>query len=249
MRYKALILDLDGTTVVNTKNAIPSPRVTETIIQAQNLIHISIATGRPIHLAKPIIDHLHIFSPCVVSGGVQIYDAEKQRVIQEYSINKDSISKIIHVAKRYKLEYRIYDGEKDIKETEFPTASKILALYFPVISPEIVSDVEKELNKIAGISVQKMPSWERGYLSLDMTAVNATKLHGINEILKILQLSKDEVIGVGDSYNDYPLLMASGFKIAMGNAVPELKTLADFIAPPVTEDGVATIIEKFVLNY
>ena len=42
--------------------------------------------------------------------------------------------------------------------------------------------------------------------------------------------------------------MACGLKIAMGNAVPELKAIADFIAPTVEEDGVATVIEKFVLQ-
>ena len=52
---------------------------------------------------------------------------------------------------------------------------------------------------------------------------------------------------MGDGYNDFPLLMASGLKIAMGNAVPELKEIADFVAPTVEEDGVAVIIEKFIL--
>ncbi|HCS78264.1 TPA: hypothetical protein DIV55_00805 [Patescibacteria group bacterium] len=33
----------------------------------------------------------------------------------------------------------------------------------------------------------------------------------------------------------------------MGNAVPELKEIADFVAPPVERDGVAVIIEKFIL--
>lgn len=34
----------------------------------------------------------------------------------------------------------------------------------------------------------------------------------------------------------------------MGNAEPELKAIADFIAPSVDEDGVATVIEKFILK-
>jgi hypothetical protein len=42
--------------------------------------------------------------------------------------------------------------------------------------------------------------------------------------------------------------MACGLKVAMGNAVPELKAIADYIAPSVTDDGMATVIEKFILN-
>lgn len=48
--------------------------------------------------------------------------------------------------------------------------------------------------------------------------------------------------------NDHSLLCAYRLKIAMGNAAPELKAIADFIAPSIEEDGVATVIEKFILN-
>ena len=85
-------------------------------------------------------------------------------------------------------------------------------------------------------------------MSLDIASSSASKLHGIMEVAKILNIRTEEIIGVGDGYNDFPLLMACGLKIAMGNAVPELKAIADFIAPTVQDDGVATIIEKFVLQ-
>ena len=45
-----------------------------------------------------------------------------------------------------------------------------------------------------------------------------------------------------------PLLMACGLKVAMGNGVPELKEIADYVAPSVDEDGISDVIEKFVLR-
>jgi hypothetical protein len=42
--------------------------------------------------------------------------------------------------------------------------------------------------------------------------------------------------------------MACGLKVAVGNAVEELKEIADYIAPPLEEDGVADVINKFVLH-
>jgi hydroxymethylpyrimidine pyrophosphatase-like HAD family hydrolase len=66
--------------------------------------------------------------------------------------------------------------------------------------------------------------------------------------MKKLHLKKDEIIGVGDGYNDFPLLMACGLKVAMGNAVPDLKEIADYIAPSVVEDGVVDIISKFIVK-
>ncbi|HXS15232.1 MAG TPA: HAD hydrolase family protein, partial [Candidatus Saccharimonadales bacterium] len=61
-------------------------------------------------------------------------------------------------------------------------------------------------------------------------------------------ISTEEIIGIGDGHNDFPLLMACGLKVAMGNAVDDLKAIADYIAPSVDEDGVADVIEKFILN-
>ena len=56
------------------------------------------------------------------------------------------------------------------------------------------------------------------------------------------------MIGIGDGYNDFPLLMACGLKIAMGNAVEDLKAIADFIVPSVEQDGVAHAINRFILK-
>jgi hydroxymethylpyrimidine pyrophosphatase-like HAD family hydrolase len=63
--------------------------------------------------------------------------------------------------------------------------------------------------------------------------------------MKIMKLKPEEVVGVGDGYNDYPLLTACGVKVAMGDAPDELKEIADFIVPPQSEHGVLQVIEKY----
>jgi hydroxymethylpyrimidine pyrophosphatase-like HAD family hydrolase len=93
-----------------------------------------------------------------------------------------------------------------------------------------------------------MEAWNATFECLDIVSEHASKLHGVVDVAKLMHLSTHEIIGVGDGYNDFPLLMACGLKIAMGNAVPELKAIADFVAPTVDEDGVATVIEKFILT-
>lgn len=42
--------------------------------------------------------------------------------------------------------------------------------------------------------------------------------------------------------------MAAGLKVAMGNAIDDLKAIADYIAPTVQEDGVVDVIEKYILE-
>ena len=51
----------------------------------------------------------------------------------------------------------------------------------------------------------------------------------------------------GDSYNDIPMLRVCGVGIAMGDAPQELKDIADYVAPPASEDGLAVALEEFLL--
>jgi hydroxymethylpyrimidine pyrophosphatase-like HAD family hydrolase len=66
-------------------------------------------------------------------------------------------------------------------------------------------------------------------------------------VVDYLGIDLSETITVGDSYNDIGIFKVAGTKVAMGHAPESLKALADWIAPPVEEDGVATTIEKFIL--
>lgn len=68
------------------------------------------------------------------------------------------------------------------------------------------------------------------------------------KLMKHLNITPEETVGIGDGYNDYPLLQAVGYKVAMHNAHDELKNIADFIAPSIDEDGLSVVIEKVLSN-
>jgi hypothetical protein len=247
MKYKALFLDVDGTTVVHGVKNLPSIRVTQAIKAAHSNIHICLATGRPLYVAQSILDHLNLSGPCVLSGGTQIYDPVKKTMLMEFPLQKHHVSDIYAYCRSHNLDVNIFDGKKDTLFHGERLKKKILSLYIPKIDPQIVDAMMKDLQKIPNLNVFKIPSWTPGFMSIDIMAKDASKLHGIVEIAKLLHIQTHEMIGVGDGYNDFPLLLACGLKIAMGNAVPELKAIADFVAPGVEEDGVAAVIEKFIL--
>ena len=66
-------------------------------------------------------------------------------------------------------------------------------------------------------------------------------------LAQMVKVNAVDMMAAGDSYNDLPLLRLCGFGIAMGDAPDELKAIADFVAPPVDEDGLAVAMEEFVL--
>jgi 5-amino-6-(5-phospho-D-ribitylamino)uracil phosphatase len=246
--YKAIILDLDDTTVQHGVGNLPSPRVAEVIQKASNSIHVSIATGRTLKEAKFVIDHLHLTGPCIISNGAQIYDPRKHKIFHQIFLPEQAIPQVYKICQSNHIQLRLHTDVNEYIYTGIVLPHKTLRMYIPRVKPKLIDVLVDELKQVNGINIQKMPAWDKGFMCVDITSIRASKLHGIVEVARMLRIETSEIIGVGDGYNDFPLLLACGLKIAMGNAVSELKAIADFIAPSVEEDGVATVIEKFVLT-
>ncbi len=63
-----------------------------------------------------------------------------------------------------------------------------------------------------------------------------------------LQIPPEAVICVGDAGNDAHMLEYAGLSVAMGNAFDEIKAIADYVTHTNEDDGVAHVIEKFILS-
>jgi len=241
------MLDVDGTLVENRQDALPSRRVTEAVEKAKNSIHICIVTGRPLYHMHKIFDHLQLSGIAILNGGTRIIELVSKKVLWERPMNYQDYVEALGIAKQLGKEIFVSDGDKDYNRPHVKLHKKIFGIYVPALTLDEANTLEKKLSHMPTIFIHKMISWEEGKIDIFVTHAQATKQHGILEVAKILGINTHEIIGVGDAYNDFPLLMACGLKVAMGNAVEELKAIADYIAPTVEEDGVADVIEKFVL--
>jgi len=76
--------------------------------------------------------------------------------------------------------------------------------------------------------------------------LDVSKGHALARLADHLGLPLGETIGIGDNDNDLELVEWAGLGVAMGNASPAVKAAADYIAPPVDEEGVIEVIERFV---
>lgn len=248
MKYKAIIMDVDGTCVTNAIDAKPTKKVLSAITLAQKKIPVCLSTARPISIARRVINELGIVDPCAIADSTVIYDPKTDSIIKSFPMDH----KIAEIVKKHLLARNLSfmvgeeHAENIYKEGGLP--EKILGFAVFEITQAVADDLITSLTHIPNIAAIKVHSYKPGLFWVTITSQVATKLHSVIELSKIIGVDPSYVIGIGDGYNDFPLLEACGLKIAMGNAVPELKAIADFIAPSVEEDGVATIIEKFILN-
>ena len=83
---------------------------------------------------------------------------------------------------------------------------------------------------------------------LEFTNAEATKGNALAVLGQMLDISREEIIAIGDSHNDISMIEYAGLGIAMGNAIDELKHHADYVTKGNDENGVAEAVERFILK-
>ncbi|MBI2009595.1 MAG: HAD family phosphatase [Candidatus Chisholmbacteria bacterium] len=253
MKYKAIMMDVDRTLCPQgdmEKAGNPSPKVLAALKKAKKLIRIGVATSRPIYKTRHILETINANGYSIFLGGPQIAHSRTLKTVWLKPISKPAKEKIYTVAKKYKLVALANDGFciPAFQFSRQALSAKLINIFFHHVPFSQFENILKDLSSINDVAVTRLVTENKQMTEFDITDIKATKHHAMVHVAKLLKIKPQEIIGVGDGYNDYPLLMACGLKIAMGNAVPELKAIADFVAPSVDEDGVATVIEKFILN-
>lgn len=252
MKYKLLLLDVDGTLVPVGPNNQPREAVCQALEKAREHVNISIVSGRCLEWLEKLFQTLKLEDPCIINGGSQIINPKTKEVLWERAINKESLNEILKLIRNRNLPFIISDDGTEYTNPVNTDFSKPFAIKLTYFNSKEESDLcLQRLSSIPDISAHKVYSWDknRNYkLEIYITHSEATKHHATEELARILNIDTREIIGVGDARNDIPLLDVCGLKIAMGNADDKLKAIAHHIAPSVDDDGVAHVIKRFILS-
>jgi HAD superfamily hydrolase (TIGR01484 family) len=252
MLYKAIISDIDGTLAPLSMHTVISSRV-KTAIKSleQKKVIFCLATGKPFSLIKHVIDDLCLCSPIITDNGAAIFDSQSKKSIHQILLNIRKANKIIVYGQKYHKRIRYSNGYEghDIKEV-LPNNTQVTKILLMGLTKKEANEFIINMNtNFTNIAVVKTSAHEgKDFVDIYITNALATKNHAVLRVAEILGISTKEIIGIGDHYNDIPLLKACGLKVAMGNAVNDLKKIADYIAPTVNEDGIVNVIQKFCMK-
>ena len=84
-----------------------------------------------------------------------------------------------------------------------------------------------------------------GMFGADVIEKCASKAEGLKLLCKYYNIDIKDTVAFGDSMNDKEIIEESGFGIAMGNAIEELKKYADYVTDDIADNGVYNALEKF----
>ena len=267
MKYKLIVLDLDGT-LTNSKKEI-TPRNKEVLTRIQELgAHLVLASGRPTYGIAPLADELGMdkHDGYILSyNGGEIIDWETQEMIYENVLPNDVIPILYKCAHDNGLTILSYDGEKVLTENASDpyvlkeahlnkmeireTDNFLRDITLPVPKCLIVGDPEKLIPVEAELSIQlqgKINVFRSEPYFLELVPQGIDKAQSLEVLLNKIKIKREEMMAIGDGFNDLSMIKYAGLGVAMGNAQEPVKKAADYITLTNDEDGVAVAIEKFM---
>jgi len=244
---KALIFELDGTAISKKSKSKPSTKVITALAKASETMIITFATNRNWKTAKDFAKLFNITAPCVTLGGAQVIDPMTNKVLWEQDLDPGVAQKLIDITKDFAAKVYNYDTGNFVAPNSYKI-KPVEPIIVLLIADKMIPEALKQIKKIPLLNVETSIAMEKGYTQISIKHIHATKFMALQTISKKLKLNPKECIGVGEGSGDITLLNFCGVKIAMGSATNRLKELAQHIAPTINEDGLAWVVDKFVLG-
>ncbi len=266
--YKLVVLDIDGT-LVNSDKKI-TKKTKEYIKKASEMgVRFIIASGRTPYGILPIAKEIElekIGGYILAYNGGSCINCKNMEVLYENFIDKEKIKEIADFGAKNNIPYLTYNNDimytpNDItKYLELEatinnlTVVKVLDMVeevnfnFPKV---IFADEGDKLVKYEDEAIETFKDFEvfrSEPFFLEVCPKGIHKATGIENIIKILGVKQEEVIAVGDGFNDITMIKFAGLGVAMGNAQDKVKEVADYVTLSNDEDGVCKVIEEFIFN-
>jgi Cof subfamily protein (haloacid dehalogenase superfamily) len=266
MPYRLIAVDLDDTLLTDdlTVSDGTSQALTEAIARG---VHFTIATGRMFDSAQKIARQVGLNVPIITYQGSLIKNLLDEEVLYERSVPVEAAKIVYDFCLKHSLHLqsyiadKLYVSEDNDKIRAYAKQSNIPYIIEPDFSRIISNDKQTklviidepmnldtlfpELRELLGSQVHMTKS-KPNYL--EFMHPEGTKGHALRFLAAHYGIPMEETIAMGDAMNDHEMVQAAGLGVAMANAVPALKEIADFITLSNNEDGVKHVIDKFVLN-
>ncbi len=264
---KLIVFDVDGT-LVNERDEIGQVTVQYVRALQKMGVQFSFASGRQHSALTHHAETLGIFAPIITLDGTLLKSHPRGEKVFESSIPDKYVNKALQLADKYLLKVALCHDEAIYYDESNSGVQTLLekygAKYMEVESytnyisntleivmtgdyRESIKYVNKKLNfpYTFGLRTSLYKSHSHGgiyYLEIRNKGVSKGK--GLKKLCKYFKVNIKDTAVIGDWFNDRSLFETKALKIAMGNAVPEIKRLSDYILNRTFhDDGTAEFLE------
>ena len=269
--YKLAAFDMDGTFLNSRKEILPSTVEACKRASAAGRI-IAIDTGRAVSelTLYPFVEMGIRYGACTC--GTVIYDFALEKVLAKKAISAEFIPVIADASAKEDLMLQVMvDGISYVEAADVKNMPHFqMAVYQPLYeaTTSLVEDVRAfaiehahEVNKMnlyhatpegrlrtqARLSRLPLDFTYAEETSFEITPRGVSKGTGLVDLCAVLGIPIEEAIGVGDAYNDVPMLEIAGLGVAMGNSNEAALKAADVVVGDNDHDGIAEVIGRYLL--
>ena len=272
---RLIAVDVDGT-LLDTRGQIPQANIDAIHDAVSAGIHIALITGRSYPFARPIADPLPPSITLIVSNGAIERDMDGSRVARRL-LDRQIARAVLESTRPFRqLAALVFDRDAD-RQVMFETMDwehpgrkgywarnqSLIAKSVPLEDALVEDPIQVMFNggvdamrslycalhaEANGFAVSLTEYVHRDFSLIDVTAPNATKRRALAWRAAQLGLSREEVMAVGDNFNDLEMLEFAGLPVVMANAVEELKQRGWVITGDNESAGLARAIRTYALS-
>ncbi len=263
--YKLLAIDMDGT-LLNTQEVITERTKIAIDKCSKKNVKVVITTGRPIQGVMRYYDLVHVDDLVITYNGAKIYDVKEKTTLFSQDLEAVDAKEILDeaIAEKHSLIFwagnKLYTNIMDDHVIEYHRLSSVN----PIVINDFQEVMKQGITKIIWIDskdkiLEYLPKAKEKYGErvsvtiskpefLEFFMKGISKASALDFIASKHQIKREEIIAIGDALNDIEMIKYAGLGVAMGNANEEVKSYADYVCKSNDEDGIAEVIEKFVMN-
>lgn len=270
--YKLILSDLDETLLVN--HHVPAVN-REAIHQAQEKgVKVVPATGRAYNMIQEILKEIGTYQKeeeySICFNGGLIVENKNDRILHFQGLSFETTKMLFELGLKYDVCLLIFtldccyifradpdEVQRKIDQKarfevieednmDFLKNEKIAKILFERRDMNYLHQIEKEIHPfIEG----KVCASYSSYRYLELNALGVDKGYGLRWLAQYLELSSDEVIAIGDNYNDVEMIKEAGLGVCVEGGSDEIKDLSDYVTSVDYDQGaVKEVIDKFVLK-
>ena len=271
---KLIVCDLDGTLLNSQKTISPANLAAIEAVRKRGIL-FTVCTGRIPEMTEAYTRLLEIQGFYIAANGAVIFDTRDSSMPYRECVDTEDARQLLEFCKRRGFDHiaatlkGCYYSEGSDRLKRFEQYNEIAGKdnlrqipLFPFNSDyRKVKEMQIYKLLISGLSAKEQLETEQ-YMEtlprlsftssepklLDIIAPGANKGTGVQNLARLLGISKKQICVFGDYHNDIPMFDAAGFSVAMGNADDTVKNRAAVITGTNDEDGVARVIEKYFLG-
>lgn len=267
--YKLIALDMDGTLLTSEKKI--SEKTKSALKKAEEKgVKVVLASGRPLSGITRYLEELDLFKgdDYVLSfnGGIVI-NSKTEEVVTSNLLRGSDLKYIYNIAKTLDINIHAFSAKEGLitpkmsqytkHECDINGINAIIKDFNKITDDEYIIKVmmidpqeklDEAIRKLPKDLYDKYSIFKSTPFFLEFTNKEVDKGKGLKKLGEYLGIKKEEIIACGDAENDLSMVKYAGLGVVMENAIDDVKKVADYITLSNDEDGIAHVVEKFILN-